>query len=253
MDNIPFTTVVLAAGSSARFKAHGLNKPKGLVRLNWRGLDGTMLEHSAQLLDRRRRDVRIAVHIKDTSMFADWVGHDSHRMKYGFYYVVSTNGQADTAQQAVDSIEGQIVIVNCDNGFQCDLNEFAAQCFHNEVNCGALVFPSSGENKYGYVDGAPWFSYGSEKNPISRFALAGAFYFRSRHVLREAYAATPFTPGKECYLSQLFTAVHGNKLAVRILRSELHEWGTPADVLNDKTVNIVDNDWYRKEVTWPAK
>lgn len=246
MDSVPFTTIVLAAGGSIRFRTVGVHKPKGLIQLRWRGVEATMLEHSAQILGKDYLNVRIAVHSKDMEQFANWVNTDAYRCKYGFYYVVATNGQADTAQQAVEAIEGPIVIVNCDNGFETTLSDFGMMCIGNDVACGALVFGSNGETRYGYVDNAPWFTYGTEKSPVSRWALAGAFYFRSRHVLREAYATAPFSAGKECYLSQLFASIPGNKMAVRIQRDQLHEWGTPSDLLTDKTVSVIDADWYQE-------
>lgn len=234
---------MLAAGSSIRFKNIGLDKPKGLLNFKWKGLEGAMLEHSGQLLSRPFPNVRIAVHSKDLEQFGDWVSNDQYRMRYGFYYTVATNGQADTAQQAVEAIEGPIVVVNCDNGFNNSLEAFASACSDNAVACGVLVFESDQETRYGYVDAAPWFTYGTEKTPVSKWALAGAFYFSSRHVLREAYAATPFVPGQECYLSQLFAAIKGLKLAFRMPRTDLHEWGTPSNVVSDKTITISDVDW----------
>lgn len=248
MDNTPFTTVALAAGESKRFKEYGISKPKGMIDLRWRGNTSSMLEHSAQLYGVRfaKWPVRIAVRHADSKQWMEWSAIGV-RPRYGFHYIVASSGQADTAQQAVEMIDGHILIVNCDNAFELNLERFVERCRRQQVACGAIVFPSNGEAKYGYVNDAPWFDYGAEKSPISQWALAGAFYFKDRHVLRTAYTAVPWVTGRERYLSQVFGHITGPLLAYRIGRNDLHEWGTPQDVLDDHTIGIADEEWPRTE------
>lgn len=247
MDSVPFTTVVLAAGVSQRFKDWGVLKPKGLIDLRFKGHVLSMIEHSAQARMRigagwePSNPVRIAVRTADLETFAKWSSFGM-RTRYGFHYIVASTGQADTAQQAVEGIEGAILIVNCDNAFDTSLSVFVDKCSHSGLLAGALVFPTQGETRYGYVSSAPYFESGAEKTPISEWALAGAFYFKNRHVIRSAFEQTKWSVDRERYLSQLFFAIPGLKLAVRIGRDQLHEWGTPQDILSDRTVEISDQD-----------
>jgi NDP-sugar pyrophosphorylase family protein len=152
--------------------------------------------------------------------------------------IVNTDGQAHTVYQAIDNLSHaqEIVVINCDNAFDTNLDDFVEQCRDHEVMAGAIVFRSNGERKYGYVDmpdtGSPFFYRGVEKDPISPWALAGAFYFRNSAIFKDAFESGPSTQ----YISGLFERIPIAKMAYVIRRYELHEWGTPEDIIADHTV-----------------
>ena len=59
MDNLPCTLIIPAAGESRRFTHAGIQKPKGLLRMNWRGIERTMIEHKlAHISQRPGNDAR---------------------------------------------------------------------------------------------------------------------------------------------------------------------------------------------------
>lgn len=242
-----FTTLVLAAGESERFARAGITKPKGLLRMVWSKREACMLEHSAQLY--AETPTRIVIKTDKLSQFFNGIV----TFRVNLFCITETRGQADSAQQGVESLEGPIVVVNCDNGFSLSLDTFARNCIDKGVLAGALVFPSNRELRYGYVDDMPFFDFGAEKAAISNWALAGAFYFKDRHVLREAYKCdlaalkARGVSNAEIYLSHLFKWIPGQKLAVPIARSVLHEWGTPMELAADKTVEVTDDEWRPKD------
>lgn len=134
--------------------------------------------------------------------------------------------QADTVYRATRDIQTDILVVNCDNGFKGSvLYDFVIACRAVSADIGAVVFPSMSE-RYGYVDDAPFFDKGAEKIAISKWALAGAFYYRSPDVIFKP-------PSGKNYLSELFGAARPVKLAYRIQCDQFSEWGTPQKLFSD--------------------
>jgi NDP-sugar pyrophosphorylase family protein len=225
MEHLPYTTVVPAAGECVRFRKAGYALPKGLLRLEWNGSEASMIEHVVG----RDHDATIVCKAQDFNLF-------KRKLPYlKIVPIASTEGQAHTIFQGIAdlALDRPLLVINCDNAFDIELDEFVKECVRTQATCGAVVFESELESKYGYVDAQPWFSRGAEKSPISGYALAGAFYFANTLTYVQA-----FRTGKNpaCYVSALFEHITGSKLAYKIERSQLHEWGTPEDIKLDSTV-----------------
>jgi NDP-sugar pyrophosphorylase family protein len=226
MDYLAYITLIPAAGECTRFRKAGYMLPKGLIRLEWGGSEAPMIEHVAD----RDHSVTVVCKAQDYNLFKRKLSH------MNVIPIASSEGQAHTVYQglAMDNGERPLLVINCDNSFDIDLNEFVSECQRTQAACGAVVFDCEQMfAKYGYVDACPWFTRGAEKNAISIYALAGAFYFASGNIFRAAFQQSKDTA---CYISSLFSRIEGNKLAYRIQRSQLHEWGTPEDIRADKTV-----------------
>lgn len=227
MDDLSYALVIPAGGDSMRFKAKGFKEPKGLIKLTWRDKEATMLEHIVG-------DSNLCYLV----VKQEWYNTFLKTLPGNFMIksIYSTEGQAHTVYQFLFenafARDMDIVIVNCDNAFDMPLSEFVKQCRANDADCGVMVFESAGETKYGYVNNAPFFQFGKEKVAISPFALAGTFYFKNRSIFLAAHRAT----NQPIYISDMFGAIKGVRYAYVINRDDLHEWGTPEDILNDKTV-----------------
>lgn len=245
MDNLPYTVLIPAAGESKRFKNVGITKPKGLLEMTWRDRTATMIEHCMPHdLD---IPIRVACRQEDYALF-----HRALRHRNILFTAMqnATRGQAHTCalmSQGVQ-VQGAVVVINSDNGFDVDPIEFVSACEHAGANAGAMVFVASGERKYGYVSDHPFFDFGMEKAPISSFALAGMFYFKSVEILQLAYSLAFRPDNGEEYLSQLFGVIPKPKFAYRLPRAALHEWGTPIDLLADTTVTVIDKEWANRKV-----
>lgn len=229
--------MILAAGDSARFSARGIKKPKGTLQLKWRGETASMIEHCTPKID----DVTVVCKIGDPAF-------DFLKEK-GFYLekIQRSTGQADSCMQALKYMRGEVLVVNCDNAFDCDISQLVHACRANGASVGAAVFETNGtpeaRQKYGYIDAYPFFRFGVEKTPMSPYALAGAFYFRSPAHYYGAYIEALKEPHAELYISALFKHFTAPRFAMLIPRGCLHEWGTPQDLYNDPFVDVVDEEW----------
>lgn len=216
-----YTLIIPAAGESARY-ASVTSLPKGLTYFRHAGRWDFMLKH---VLSSARQAERLIVGVRaqDIELFS------SAMPRMVFTPIAKTRGQADTVQQLAwtDTGSEDILILNCDNAFEPHvIDNFVQQCRHVGAECGAVVFKpsSSNQRKYGYVDGYPFFETGAEAVPLSHYALAGAFYYKSSSALASSM------PVDAVYLSETFKHVRGTKLAHLIKEHQLYEWGTPQDL-----------------------
>lgn len=238
-DTTHCSLLIPAAGDSKRFSDAGVHKPKGLIRSKWRlnqvtVRNGTMIEHVVPI--GWNGPVRVACKLDCFDIFKNELPKD-----YDVFPIASSLGQADTVVQACKDLRNDILVVNSDNGFSHDLNLFIDHCRESKASCGAVVFRSNKEPRYGYINSFPFFEYGIEKNPISSWALAGAFYFKNAATLTKAallILSDPLIRQQEIYLSDLFYYVKGLKIAYAIPRDELYEWGTPVQLMKDKSLDV---------------
>jgi hypothetical protein len=231
MDSLPCTLIIPAAGDSVRFQDR-TTVPKGIIRFAWRGRYSTMIGHIVPY----GWDGRVMVGVKnaDVDFFTERLPRS-----YQIIGMEPTTGQAETVRNmaldipACDS-EDDVLIVNSDNGFDPGvLENFMRYCRDEEACCGALVFnPNGNLERYGYVDGCPNFTHGAEKSPISKYALAGAFYFRSPGIIiRHGVSLSG-------YISDWFLDMPKPKRSFLIPAHALHEWGTSE--LLEKDADRVD-------------
>jgi hypothetical protein len=247
MDNRICKVLIPAAGRSERFKEK-TPRPKGLVTFTWNGRKATMLEHVINTVPLPWLKLIIA-HEQDREWFLKsgiFVRND--RVLLGD--VDRTRGQADTVFQALEGwpidTNEDFLIVNSDNAIKG--LELAVYWFRqHKVDAGVVVFDDiEMTGRYGYINdahGFPRFTHTREKIAISKFAFAGAFYFRDAFTYQKGYlpALEALAPKQEIYISHVLNHIGGLKLAAWIDRKTmLHEWGTAADLENDKSVAI---DW----------
>lgn len=245
MDDHLCKVLIPACGKSERFKAV-TKVPKGVLRFSWKRSHMTMIEHISSVLPER---------------WPKWVVHRTDEAEdfrrrlpteIGLIGTHVTNGQADTVFQALSMVNvgEDLIVLNCDNAI-VDLTR-SVRWFRNwNADCGAVTFEDPDRSgRYGYVDKYPHFTRGAEKEALSSFALAGAFYFKNKTVYERAFRAAdrahrplrgPFT-NYEIYISQLFEHIEGVKIASWIERAALHEWGSWQQLQDDPTVTI---DWSR--------
>lgn len=232
--------LVPAAGESRRFKEAGIDKPKGLILFQHEKLDGfdrVMVEHVLQDFPR----ATIAV----SAVTPEWQNFGRGRRVRDIIEVGSTLGQADTvkkALRAIDSVklETPVLVLNSDCGFLYPLKAFVAQA--REFDSAVLVFDGLGETAFSYIDNFPIFKTAAEKFPISKWAIAGAFYFRRAAALmlalEQQQRGGPCHSNGEFYLSGTFRHLEGTHLAVAMLREQLLSWGTPEDLARDRDIHI---------------
>lgn len=230
MSEETYSIVIPAAGNSIRFAAAGYRGPKALVKFRYNDEFQTMIEHVAQ-----RNDGCIVVCKRaDFNMFKRNLPHFFVRP------IESTEGQAHTVFQGIwDLVNKEYLIVNWDCAFEDGLfDRFVTACREKNAEMGTVVFNNSraGEDGRDYVDQVPFFTRGA-RQPISPYAVAGAFYFKSRASFSIAYKNLPRPPQ---YISQMFGRVVGVHFAYEIDRNQVHEWGTPEDLVNDPAVTLIE-------------
>jgi dTDP-glucose pyrophosphorylase len=220
--------LIPAAGESQRFKDAGYTTPKGLMQIEWRGKRATMIEHIVA-------SVGVALHTTVGVKFDDRERFEEALPLYTVTPIVDSTGQACTVAMMANAVspEDELLVVNSDNAFDGYAPMYMViRARRAHASAAALVFEAD-HDRYGFVDGYPYFSKGAEKNPISPYALAGAFYFRSAKDLVTANIRAAPAANGEFYLSGVFEHLHGTKLAVKINRDMLHEWGTPQSLADD--------------------
>jgi hypothetical protein len=228
----PLTVLIPAAGSSQRFVDAGIAQPKGLIRFAWgEGKPQTMVENVSRGISTARRWIGVSK------------GNDWHGIGIDVVTTGETEGQAETLHKMIHLIglcNEPVLILNSDCGFTYPLSVFVRQA--QNFSAAALVFRSR-SRAYSYVDGMPVFRSAQEKNPISRWAMAGAYYWRSATELSAALVEQHMAGakhGEEYYLSGAFDYMDGAMLAVPMERAQWHCWGTPEDLARDPDVQIED-------------
>jgi hypothetical protein len=236
--------IVPAAGQSRRFKEKGIDKPKPLIKFSYNsGTRQTMLEHSIRGV--ANRPIHIGCRQED---YEDFKGEFGNFENFHIYGLDTTQGQAHTVQNILYhgnfKLDKPVLVVNCDQMFLYPLDMFARQC--EDFEAGVLVFDGQENKAYSYVDNFPIFQRAEEKQPISPWAIAGAFYFRSVALLvralkdqEDTYIGGWSVKSGEPYLSHTFQFVDGDKLAVHMPKDKLVGWGTPEQLLSDPLVTQI--------------
>lgn len=238
------TVIVPACGQSRRFKEAGIMLPKGLIRFSM-PLVGqpefqTMIEHVLAHDWVDTWETVIVVRKEDVALF------EMHLpSRYHIHGIASSAGQADTIRQCISNLglNGRpILVVNSDNQILYPLH---AICQIDGFASVSLVVPGEDDTAYSYVENFPLFLRAAEKEPISKWALAGAFYFPEainlfHAVVRQMTNCQPHA--NEYYLSGALgeMQVGLDNLAVAMPKSMLRSWGTPEDLARDPRVQISD-------------
>lgn len=215
MSGFPRNLKVLipACGHSQRFRDEGILTPKALIRFS---LDGgpemTMLEHAVP--SRHHDRVFVVVLEKDYKLFSDALPP-----RFSIIPVIASGGQLSSIVQGAFYLgDDPLLVVNCDNKFRDDDLD---SLMNVEEDVGALVFESN-STSFGYIDSYPIFKQGREKICISRYAVAGAFFFRQASIFKKN---TRYLLGN--YLTEFFQQIKGDKRAILIDREKMYDFGTP--------------------------
>lgn len=228
--------VVPAAGESKRFREKGISTPKPLIKFQYGDSEvKAMYQHAINGLE----DRRVFLGCKPSHQ-TEFEAIDDATL---IIPIPSTFGQADTVKQIVAGLTGKdpVLVINSDNMFLYPLHIFIKQA--EAFDAAVLVFDGEGNRAYSYVDGFPLFDCGVEKNPISPWAIAGAFYFDTADILKEALQKHEDNIswfGEEPYLSETLSYITGPKLAVQMPKKQLIGWGTPEELLADPNVTHLE-------------
>lgn len=240
MSRLP-TVIIPAAGNSRRFRDAGIDIPKGLIRFKRGDVTGAMLEHIlCDYLEQADCEPPLIV-VNENTAFP----MQNFSFMVEVARVPATLGQAHTVflglETLGDAIEGPILVLNSDVGYEYPLEVFCRQA--QSFSAAALVFPGEGDTAFSYVDSFPLFTQAREKQVISNWAMAGAYYFSNGFELKCALRSQINSGARhanEFYLSGTFGYLSGEKIAISMQRNQLLQWGTPEDLARDKKVRIED-------------
>lgn len=215
--------IIPCGGKSSRFGVDG--KPKSAAQMQLPGKPkARMLDYVAQF--RKIGIDAIAI-----------VRREHHKALPDAVTIDDTRGQSETVAKfliqygEIIPADCPIIVVNSDNYFHFNLDVFSNQCALYAA--GALVFRVQKDYGYGYVDGFPIFEEAVEKEMVTPYALAGAFYFRSKYTFLAAYNIQTIkeqTVNGEYYISTLFQNIEEQKLAVQITENDFEHWTAPHDI-----------------------
>jgi NDP-sugar pyrophosphorylase family protein len=221
--------IIPAAGESRRFSKKGIKTPKPLIKFRWGNSEKkTMLEHAMTGIVHQP----ILVGLKALP---------SEEINYGVIQISSSLGQAHTVAQIVQrlKLDTSILILNSDSMFKYPLMTFIQQV--QDFKGGAIVFNGEYNPIYSYIDHYPLFERTAEKEPLSPWAMAGAFYFKSKNDFLLAYEKYhSANNGREEYISEVYNYLPGQKLAVFIPREQWICWGTAEELLADENISDLE-------------
>lgn len=231
--------IVPAAGESKRFTRKGIKLPKPLIKFSWGQFPKqTMLEHATHGLE--DWPINVGVLRNHQGIFLEGLIKSNHT--FTFHSLGTSLGQADTVAQVARGIKGSddcsLLILNSDSMFLYPLETFLAQV--KDFDGGAIVFDGQYSPAYSYADEYPLFDKTAEKEPISPWAFAGAFYFKSKNDFLTAYEAYHWVIQREEYLSEVYNYLPGKKLAVYVPREQWIVWGTAEELMSDENVNDLE-------------
>lgn len=224
--------LILAAGDSTRFRA-GDGTPKQFIEFPVEGEIRPMWEHAYRSLNAHDFDLYLATHEKHKGFLdAFW------DVEYKSISLHATRGQLDTLYRSLlqmpeDDDADEIVVLNCDAGFAT--NVLNAMVIHGRQRNApmAVTFKvdKDEEKRWSFVDGHPTFNAAREKDYISPWAMAGAYYFPDRLKLKQAVALTIHAAEAnenqpEPYISHLYQNLPGRKFNMEISREQFFDWGT---------------------------
>lgn len=148
--------------------------------------------------------------------------------------VNASEGQAETVAMALSTclptVDTAVLVVNCDGVVDYPVEAFCQQA---QGFAAAVAVFADTSPVYSYVDEFPLFTACLEKQPVSPWAVAGLYYFRSAREVVATYLEQRRRNMRhrgELYLSGLLSLLPGPKLAVAMARDHYINWGTPEDI-----------------------
>lgn len=233
--------IVPAAGESQRFKNKGIRISKPFIRFSWKDSDKKRMIDYAIMGAASSLSSHLIIGMK----LEDCIQYREQYPNSICVSILSSTGQADTLLQILRSVNiknSPILVLNSDQMFTYPLATFVKQSESFDV--ALLTFDTKRNPAYSYVDAYPEFTQAVEKQPISDWAIAGAFYFKDASCLLTALQqqkADSANSNKEPYLSEAINYITGRKLAVNIPSEMVIGWGTPEELLADE--NVTQLEW----------
>lgn len=229
------------AGEGSRFRNAGWTTPKPLIQLHGKALfehaidsvkiDGAPMKYSfivrAEHIKANKIDQGIKELLPEASVFS---------------VEKTTRGAVETCLVAEEAIadDDAVVVMDCDLEFSSErykqLIKESLETNAKEAHGGALVSFESTEPRYSYaeVNENGLVTRTAEKEPISKHALCGAYFFASgadfkrvaRKLLDEPVMTKP-----EFYVSLLYNYLLAEGAPVRIAPMEMYRsYGTPEEL-----------------------
>jgi len=147
-----------------------------------------------------------------------------------------TSGAACTALLAIDHINNDepLIISNADQKFDCEMNQFISSFTERDLDAGVICFESVHPRwSYARTDEQGYITETSEKNPISKQAIAGLFYFKHGKYFVEAAMNSIFKDANVnglFYIAPVFNEMllDGKKLGLSTVdNSDYHTFYSP--------------------------
>lgn len=216
---------MLAAGESSRF--NGRLKQFIHFKHDADSLDKQMFENAIESLT---LPARCWVALRNDAVGAVAACHRA----FTPVPVLHTRGQAQTLLWALQALpeQSELLVVNCDAGWAPHVLDCFVEESRKDKVASAIVFSIADlkfndPSRYSHIDSYPGFYMAAEKRAISRYALAGAYYFPNipelSRALRTACLNTRFEP----YISHAYNHIHGKKNTFLIEQDQWFDWGTP--------------------------
>lgn len=225
--------VIPAAGRSGRFVEQGFTAPKAALRVRDReGCEMPMLLHVIANIP-TAWPVVVGTTTDQVDAYRQILGDEAVQRGVVVDVGPYTMGQADTVRRILGgdaTSRGQkIMVVNCDNVF----SRFDLQVLHDFLAIAdmTVLVHKSRNPMCSFVDSIPIPTRFVEKEPISEWAMSGAWAFRSAKSLHQAISETMHldrTVRGEFYLSSALNRLPGRKIVVNC--TGMQDWGTPESI-----------------------
>lgn len=175
--------VIPAAGRGSRFSSV-TNVPKPFMDINGkimieRAISSIMGDYCEPF------HVYVCLH-KDHINYENYL--EDFKKKYNFYLTYidyTTSGQAETVNILLKKIDNEypVLIANCDQIVEWDINSFISFCFLNNLD-GCIPVFSSKLDKWSYVevDNDSIVVRTAEKKVISNHATVGLYYWKNKNL-----------------------------------------------------------------------
>jgi hypothetical protein len=217
---VRFKVLVPAAGRSERFAAAGYLKPKPDLLIEYDGMRAKMLDWAISPLP------RLVTGPVVVGAAPGMAGPDA---ACALVRVHNSRGQAHTLMTLIGEMyhrDEPLLIINSDVVFEKeDLSSICREVAHG-ADIGILV-QRSDSTAMSYVDRVPYSNKYAEKLVISKFAMSGAWAFRSSARLLDALVSVQDMP--EPYLSHAMNRMNGVHSCV--VAGKILDWGTPDAVV----------------------
>jgi len=225
------------AGDGRRFKEAGYTTPKPFIRIDGRTITSLVLENltypGARFLLVARRDHAML----DPDAMAELQNHPGVDVDF---VDTLTEGPACTVLEAIKRVgtDDPILIANCDQWIEHGISDMVDRALAQNIDGSIMVFEDEGDPKWSFakIDKNGFVVEVAEKNPISKLATVGLYFFASAGKfisgLNAMIDANDRVNG-EFYTCPVYNYLieRGEKVGIyEIAKSSMYGLGTPTDL-----------------------